>query len=385
MNQRKPRIFNSAPPPEAGADSWYRINNAAGDDASQPLEIELYDEIGGWGIRAVDFLRDLKAADDGQRDIIVAINSLGGDVFDGIAIHNTLRRLGNRVTVRIDSVAASIASVIAAGAHQVVMPENAMLMIHNPWTVTWGEADDLRATADMMDKVRANLIACYRAKAPALEEAELIKMLDDTTWLTAQEAVALGLADVIADTVPLKASAAMRAGLGRLKNAPPALLKALEQAPPKNEPPVDPPANPDPEPQNDPKPDPVALARLATRLCNEAGLSAVAVDSVVAASSLGSEPAVRAGVERAVTIRDLCKTAKLPELADSLMASGLDVEAARSRLFDKLVANAGDELDNTPPEPEAAPPKAGPNPRQIYQNRQVSRMAAGSTMKPQAR
>lgn len=388
MNQRRPRmrIFNSATQPEASTESWFSIKNVAADDPSQPVEVQLYGYVGSFNLSAVDFIRDLRAVDDGKRKIVVAVSSLGGDVFDGIAIHNTLRRMGDRVTARIDSVAGSIASVIVAGAHTVEMPSNTMMMIHNPIVdYTWGEADELRKTADLLDKVKDNLIACYRAKAPQIDAAELATMLDETTWLTAHEAVALGLADVITDTVPLKASAAMLAGLGRLKNAPPALLKALEQAPPKNEPPpADPPADPNPEPQNDPTPDPVALARLASRLCNEAGLSAVAVDSVVAVSALGSEPAIRAGVERAVAIRDLCKTAKLPELADSLMASGLDVEAARTRLFDKLVANAGEELDNTPPDPQDAPPKAqGPNARQIYANRQVSRVSA--SLKPQVR
>ncbi len=371
MNPATPRIFNGPAPAPAASGSWYRISNAANLAADQALEVELYDDIGVWGIRAADFIRDLKAADDGQRPIVIAISSLGGDVFDGLAIHNTLRRLGNRVTARIDSVAASIASIIAVGAHRVVMPANSMMMIHNPWTFAMGEAEDLRATADMMDKVRGNLVGCYRAKAPALSADELVKMLDDTTWLTAQEALALGLVDEVTDLVPLKASANLRAGLGRLKNAPPALLQALDE-------PATPPADPAPAPAPAPDPappaaaDPVAMAKLAARLCNEASLPAVAVDSVITVSALASDSAIRSAVAQATEIRDLCKTAKLPDLANSLIASGLDVESARARLFDKMVAGAGEELDNLPPADDPSTPKnKGPSARDIYASRRA--------------
>ncbi|RKQ61380.1 ATP-dependent protease ClpP protease subunit [Vogesella indigofera] len=369
MNPATPRIFNGPAPEPAASGNWYRISNAANLAADQSLEVELYDDIGVWGIRAADFIRDLKAADDGQRPIVIAISSLGGDVFDGLAIHNTLRRLGNRVTARIDSVAASIASIIAVGAHRVVMPANSMMMIHNPWTFAMGEAEDLRATADMMDKVRDNLVGCYRAKAPALSADELVKMLDDTTWLTAQEALALGLVDEVTDLVPLKASANLRAGLGRLKNAPPALLQALDE-------PATPPADPAPAPAPDPAPlaaaDPVAMAKLAARLCNEASLPAVAVDSVITVSALASDSAIRSAVAQATEIRDLCKTAKLPDLANSLIASGLDVESARARLFDKMVAGAGEELDNLPPADDPSTPKnKGPSARDIYASRRA--------------
>ncbi|WP_199104163.1 head maturation protease, ClpP-related [Aquitalea sp. ASV11] len=355
-----PTLWNmaAAASPPAADGSWYRLHNQAG----QPLEITLYDGIGNWGIRASDFLQELKAADDGQRAIIVAINSLGGDVFDGIAIHNALRRLGNRVTVRIDSVAASIASVIAAGGARVVMPANAMLMLHNPWTVAGGEAEELRQVADMMDKSKASLIACYQAKAPTLDSATLSQMMDDTTWLSAQEALALGLVDEVREQVTLQASASLLAGLARLKNAPAHWLAALH-TPPIDAPPV---RQPDPPPAADPR----VLARLAARLCAEAGLSASAVDHVLRHSALQDEAAIQGRVQQLLEIRDLCQLAKLPELQDSLMASGLDTQAVRSRLFDRLVQQAGQELDNVPPEPSATPQATGPSARNIYARRQ---------------
>ncbi|MBW7566290.1 Clp protease ClpP [Chromobacterium subtsugae] len=359
---RQARVVNMATPsahPEG--DGWYRISNQAA-GAGQPLEVELYDQIGFWGIRAADLLRELKAADDGLRPIEVGINSIGGDVFDGLAIHNAFRRYGERVTVRIDGVAASIASVIAVGAHRVVMPANAMMMIHNPGIeYASGEADDLRTLADMMDKAKASLIAAYRAKAPSLAEDELSRMMDATTWLTAQEALALGLVDEVTDSVKLTASAGQRASIGRMRNAPAALLAALQgETPPAPVVPADPAAGG------------VELVNLLARLCLEAKLPTEAVAAVASASRMANEAEIRRGVEQAVAVRNLCLTAKLPELANSLIASGVSEDAARARLFDKLVINAGEELDNVVPEASPSPVAVnrGPSASQIYAKRQ---------------
>lgn len=361
---RQARVVNMATPsahPEG--EGWYRISNQAV-GAGQSLEVELYDQIGFWGVRASDFLRELKALDDGQRPIEVGINSIGGDVFDGLAIHNAFRRYGERVTVRIDGVAASIASVIAVGAHRVVMPANAMMMIHNPGIdYASGEADDLRTLADMMDKAKASLIAAYRAKAPALAEDELSRMMDATTWLTAQEALALGLVDEVTDSVKLTASAGQRASIGRMPNVPAALLASLkDDATPQT--PVTPP---------EPAAGGVELVNLLARLCLEAKLPTEAVAAVASASRMANEAEIRRGVEQAVEVRNLCQTAKLPELANSLIASGLSIEAARARLFDKLVAAAGEDLDNVLPEEKSAPVAVnrGPSASQIYAKRQA--------------
>ncbi|OQS32820.1 head maturation protease, ClpP-related [Chromobacterium haemolyticum] len=376
------RIYNMATPSaHPDGDSWFRIKNAAPAEGAtaQPLEVELYDGIGNWGIRAADFLRELREADDGQREIHVGINSLGGEVFDGLAIHNFFRRLGNRLTVRVDGVAASIASVIACGAARLVMPDNTMLMIHNPWTQAGGEADDLRNMADMMDKSKANLIACYRSKAPGLSEQELSDMMSATTWLSAQEALALGLVDEVLGGVTMQASAGRLASLGRLHNVPAPWLASVSV---KDEP-IEP-AKPavDPEPVTDPAPAPqpasdapavAALAKLAAQLCNAAGLDGQAVESVMTHTALASEKAVRDGVANMVAVRDLCKVAKLPEMSASLIASGMSADAARARLFDKLVANAGEELDNRLPEEAGVAPKKGPNPVDVYANRRAAK------------
>lgn len=379
MKRQRIKIYNGPPavPDASAGGSWYRINNAANLAAGEALQIDLMDEIGGWGIQASDFMRDLRAADDGQRQIVVNIASLGGDVWQGIAISNALRRLGARCTARIESIAASIASIIAVGAHRVEMPENAMMMIHNPWTWAAGEADDLREAADLLDKVKAALIATYRAKAPDLSAEELDKMLSAETWLTAAEAKAMGLVDEVLPLAPIKASARLHEQVRRFRNAPPSLLQAL--APPADDPPPanDPPENPPPADPPAPPVDPVAMAKLAASLCAEKQLPMQAMATVLAVSGLKGETEIKAAIEQAVTIRDLCKTAKLPELAGSLLASGLDVEAARARLFDKLVAAAGEDLDSTPPVVDT--PKAGGlKPAEIYARRSAGQTKKGS-------
>lgn len=364
MKNNTPRLMNSAASAGDGSgSSWYSIRNAAEGKPDAPIEVFLYDQIGDWGIRAADFIRDLNAVDDGKRPVVVAINSIGGDVWDGIAINNVLCRMGERVTARIDGLAASIASVIAMGAHKVVMPDNAMLMIHNPATVAVGESGDLRDVADFMDKAKHCLIACYRVKASGVDVETLSKMMDETTWLTAQEALALGFADEILPTVKMQASAAMTAAVGRIGNAPAALMAALKDSAE-----IVPPA-PEPVPEAAPV-DTVAMAALAAELCNSAQLPSVAVMRVVAVSALASEQAVRNSVNEAIAIRDMTLTAKLPEMAASLIAAGISIDAARERLFNKLVTAAGEELDATPPdETPAKPANSGPNAHSIYAQR----------------
>ena len=109
--------------------NWYEIKAQAKSD--QPIEVLIYDEIGGWGITAAQFVRDVKALGNGP--INVRINSPGGSVFDGLAIYHYLSSRSD-VTVTVDGIAASIASIIAMAGAKRVMPASAYLMIHNPWT-----------------------------------------------------------------------------------------------------------------------------------------------------------------------------------------------------------------------------------------------------------
>ena len=231
IKQHPLRIFNKAgDPPAPQSKHWYSLK-ASGEADTRSIEVYVYGEIGTWGITANQFVRDLAALDDGVSPIVVAFNSIGGDLFDGLAIHNALSRLGERCTGRVDALAASAASVAVCGAHKVVIASNAMLMIHNPWTYAAGDAEDLRKVATALDQAMEAIIAAYKAKAPDIDEVELRRMVNAETWLTASEAVALGLADEVGEGVTVKACLGQGGALQRYQHAPQALLAQLEEPP----------------------------------------------------------------------------------------------------------------------------------------------------------
>lgn len=132
--------------------------------------------------------------------IDIFINSNGGSVFEGTAIYNQLRRHSAQKAVYIDGFACSVASVIAMAGDKVVMPKNAMMMIHNAWMVAMGNAGELRKAAEDLDQINKGNRQAYLQKAgDKLTEETLVEMLDTETWLTAQECIDLGLADEFAE------------------------------------------------------------------------------------------------------------------------------------------------------------------------------------------
>ncbi|MFD3231638.1 ClpP-like prohead protease/major capsid protein fusion protein [Rahnella aceris] len=169
---------------------------ASGDKTA---DIYIYDEIGYWGVTARQFASSMKALGD-LNHINLHIHSPGGDVFDGIAIYNLLNSHTASKTVYIDGLAASMASVIAMVGNPIIMPENAMMMIHKPWGITGGDANDMRDYADLLDKVEAVLIPSY-AKKTGKTPDELALMLGEETWMTAQECLEHGFADQISTAV----------------------------------------------------------------------------------------------------------------------------------------------------------------------------------------
>lgn len=161
-------------------------------------KINIHGAIGSGGFGPSVSASQIAAQLDGMPDepVAVYINSGGGDVFDGIAIHNALKRHNGKVTVYVDGLAASAASVIAMAGDEVVMPANTMLMVHNPWTMTYGGAEDLRKTADILDQTRDAIVTAYRDKT-GMDDDELRALLDEETWMSAEQAVLLGFADRI--------------------------------------------------------------------------------------------------------------------------------------------------------------------------------------------
>lgn len=201
--------------------TWYSIKAKAGDSA----EITIYDEIGFWGVTAQSFAKDLKALGNNLKQIDLRIHSPGGDVFDGIAIYNLLKNHPANKTVYIDGLAASMASVIAMAGNTIIMPENAMMMIHKPWGIQGGDADDMRKYADLLDKVEDTLIPAYAEKTGKSAE-ELAEMLSEETWLNGKECVEHGFADKLAE--PLVAMASIQSHkLEDYKNMPKAMKEML--------------------------------------------------------------------------------------------------------------------------------------------------------------
>lgn len=376
------RIFNKAKTAlQVEDESWYKINaTAGGESESKAIEIFIYGEIGTWGITASQFIQDLKAADDGASPVVVAFNTIGGDLFDGLAIHNALSRLGERCTARIDALAASAGSVAACGAHRIVMASNAMFMIHNPWTLAGGDAEDLRRVADVLDQTFEAIIAAYKAKAPDIDDAELRRMVNDETWLTAQESLALGLADEIGNGVKVQACLGQGAAMARYRQTPQALLDQLTAS--QAEPLVqdDPPAVDDPPAPTEA--DSTALALMITKACATAGISNL-VAPLIASTKLADEATVQAALTRAKSVRDLCVAARLPEMTAEFVQAGLDAGAVRARLFDKIVGSGkGFEIDNSlpPADDEQDKVKAQlPNPSSIWAAR---RQAANKGVRP---
>lgn len=191
-------------------------------------EIFIYEEIGaGWygGITAKSFSETMK--DLGKVSALdIYINSPGGSVFDGIAIYNQIKRFDGEKVVHIDGIAASIASVIAMAGDKINIAANGMVMIHDPWSVAFGTADEMRKMADSLDKVRDTILDTYII-ATGGDRAEISDLMAAETWLSADEAVEKGFATAKTEEKALKAEFAM---LAKFQNAPPTLREAASGA-----------------------------------------------------------------------------------------------------------------------------------------------------------
>lgn len=180
----------------AGRD-WFKIQAKAdspdtvGDSCAR---VFIYDEIGYWGTTAADFVVELGALDVDRIDL--RLNSPGGEVYDGIAIHNALRNHRARVDVTVDGLAASIASVIAMAGDTVRMGDGSEMMIHKPWGMCIGDDDDMLDMAAGLARVCDNIARFYARRAGgAVEDWRAVMKAE--TWYSADEAVAAGLADAL--------------------------------------------------------------------------------------------------------------------------------------------------------------------------------------------
>lgn len=296
------------------AKSWF---SAKANAAKGSAEIAIFNDIGQWGVSTSDFhdaLRGLGAVDT----IDVVICSDGGDVSTGFAIYDMLSRHEARICVRVVGLAASMASVIAMAGDEVVMPSNAMLMIHNPWGSVMGESDEIRNFANALDMMEANIRGAYIART-GLSRDEVIAMMDAETWLTAEKAVELGFADRVDS--PVESNAKFH--LDRF-NKVPSNLRAQTM-----------------ESDMTTKPD------------------TAAPDAAVTTPAASDVATIRTGILAAQKeIRSLCKIAGKAELADGFIdadKSVSDVLAELDKLRDEdaaKAANGGDTI-NTRHRPNA--------------------------------
>jgi ATP-dependent Clp protease protease subunit len=205
---------------------WYRIQNAAKSDEAT---VYIYEEIDSfWGVAAQDFVRELAGIK--ASTIHVRINSPGGDVFDGMAIYNSLKRHPAEIVTHVDGLAASAASIVALAGDRVVMGTGSFMMIHNAWGIAIGDAPVMRQMADELEKITGALVGIYATRT-GKEATEIQALLDAETWLSADEAVQAGFADETEEAK--KASASF--DLSRFKNTPRQLQAARAEEPKKIE------------------------------------------------------------------------------------------------------------------------------------------------------
>nr|WP_272524482.1 ClpP-like prohead protease/major capsid protein fusion protein [Providencia sp. PROV201] len=213
----------SKPLMSAPEKSWFQMKATSETSA----DIYIYDEIGMWGISARRFTEDLISLGN-INHINLHIHSPGGEVFEGIAIYNQLKNHNATITVYIDGLAASMASVIAMVGDEIIMPTNAMMMIHKPWGVSWGDANDMRDYADLLDKVENVLIPAYMEKTGKTKE-EIEAMLGEETWLTAEECVEHGFANTVIEPVKAMASLSSKR-IEEFKSMPNSLKNTLKNS-----------------------------------------------------------------------------------------------------------------------------------------------------------
>lgn len=237
------------------------------------VELYIYGDIEGDGVdwwtgekiesdTSADHIRKEIEAFGDVRTVELHINSMGGSVFEANAIVNYLRRLKADTIAYVDAFACSAASAIACACDMVVMPRNSVMMIHNPWTVAIGNAKELRKAADDLDVLSEAFATVYLDKADGkLDEKRLTKLLDEETYLTAEQAYDLGLCDEIEqfdavmqepDTAAKAAAKARHIDLSKIAAMVRGVAKPDEEKTPEPEPtpePKEPEPTPEPEPE----------------------------------------------------------------------------------------------------------------------------------------
>ncbi len=308
--------------------TWYTIRAQA-----SGAEVLIYDEIGAYGVTAKGFLAELGALPD-DAPIDLRLNSPGGSVFDAVAIYNALSRHAGSITVWIDGIAASAASYIAMAGDEIVMPENAFLMIHDPSGLVMGTAADMRDMAGTLDKIAASMTRGYAAKSGKPEE-DIAALLSAETWFDAQDALEAGLATRMSEPVRIAASF----DITRFRNAPPELVEAVEAIE----------LEPSPTAKDivgdNTDVDPVAgpQAESAPGVADGNTQSSEAESTVAAANTAQDVSAIRAdAIAHARAVIDLCRLAGQPQMAGRFLEDDASLDEVRSRLLAAKAENTPD-------------------------------------------
>jgi len=204
---------------------WFEIKAASDQTRAQVyifgaiVDFKWFDEDDD--VTAKEFIDAVKTLGDFD----LRINSPGGSVPAGNAIYNALRRHKGEVDVYVEGMALSMASVVAMAGSRVIMPANAMMMIHDPWSYAVGSAKQMRKAAETLDKFKSGLVAAYQAKT-GMEPAEIERLMSEETWMTAADALEMGFADEIEEPVQMAA----QFDLAHFRNVPKSLLKQAPRA-----------------------------------------------------------------------------------------------------------------------------------------------------------
>lgn len=289
----------------------------------KPALLSIYEDIGFWGVQASDFIAALGAVKGDTLE--VEINSPGGDAFAATAMYNALRASGKTIVTKVMGVAASAASLVFMAGDKRVMPKNTHLMVHNPWTIAAGNAEAMRDTADMLEKVGTSLRATYAARS-GMSDEDVTALLAKDTWLTADESLEKGLATEVVEEV--KATAKFDMDRAELPEHVRAVFAKAKPA-------TSPAPAPAPAAQ-------VAFADQVVAVAKEAGFEVHAATWATAFKTV-DEVKARIGVAR--EINSLCALAKHADKANGFVSAGKSLDEVRAALQDLLAD--GQTIDTT--------------------------------------
>jgi len=306
--------------------TWYTIKAESGSDTAV---VSILDGIGWYGVSARSFIGDIKALT--QPNIKVEINSPGGDVFDGLAIYNYLASSGKKVTTVALGLAASISSLIFMAGQERLVHENAFVMVHNPWTGVYGNADELREAAEVLDKIGSSIESTYVSRT-GMKLEDMQAMLSTDTWMTGQEALDNGFATALLPEMKLSAAF-------ELDTLPENVRQAFQAA-----------AAAEAAPQQQAAAGFIAQAQA---FIAEAGLKDFSDSFLLAHSDMDG---LKGAVAAAVEVRDLCAALKVDSAAH--IRAGKTLGDVRAALIAERAKASGDEIDTAPKNQSGQPTKS---------------------------